>query len=276
MLRLLKVDLTRIIKDKLFIVICIIGGIFAISTPIMMFVLLKIIGGENMELLEAFGLSVTGKTLFFNSFSLTNNFGIILPIFVCVIIFKDFSYGTIKNKIICGHSRVKIFGSIFLSTFITLFSAILVHALLTLGLSLIFLPYQSEPFVFNDFLYLIESLGFLILAYLFISAVIAFISVFVKNVGLSIVCYLAFAILLTVVSSIVQVGIGIFMIEENQTLVDLLTFLNNINIFYSITGIIGKASSYSTSDVLYLTLTPLISSALFGGLGLLRFVKKDI
>ena len=116
MIDLLKTDLKRAVKDKLFIVICIIAGAFAIITPLLykvIFVVLKF-DEEAMQELEMLGMGImNAKSIFFSSFSLGNNFGLILPIFVAIILCKDFSNGTIRNKIICGKSRTSIYFSLF-------------------------------------------------------------------------------------------------------------------------------------------------------------------
>ena len=53
MIDLLKTDFKRVLKDKLFIVVCIIGGVFAVITPI----LYKLI----FSLLNAMPLTPNGK-----------------------------------------------------------------------------------------------------------------------------------------------------------------------------------------------------------------------
>lgn len=274
MSKLLLSDLKRIIKDKLFLVVCIIGIAFAIITPLLYYIIFGSM--EDMPELDMMGISFTAKSIFFGAFSPSNNFGLMLPVFVSIIIFKDFSYGTIRNKIISGHSRTSIFISIFISSFITLFSLILLHALLTLGFSLILTSYQTTPFVIKDFWYLLESLGYILLAYLFMAALISFLSVSMKNMGLTIVSYIAVAMGLIIIGSILQMGIIAFEISGNETGVSILTFINKINIFNNLTSIVGYSNDYSLTDSLYLILSPLISVTLLSGLGLLVMNKKDI
>ena len=78
MLNLLKADLKRAVKDKLFFVLLIIAGVFALTTPLInraLFLLIDIEGEEGIEML---GLEINAKTIFFSSFSPSNNFGLIL------------------------------------------------------------------------------------------------------------------------------------------------------------------------------------------------------
>ena len=135
MVDLLKADLKRALKDKLLIVLLIISGVFAVTTPLLykgMYMLLDI---EGMVELEAFGLAMSAKSMFFSSFSLGNNFGLILPILVAIILCKDFGQGTLRNKVICGKSRTSIYFSLLLTCGIIMWGMILAHALITLLVS---------------------------------------------------------------------------------------------------------------------------------------------
>lgn len=69
---LLKADLKRSFKDKLFMVICIIAGAFAVVTPLLykgIIAMLEVESGTMAEL-EMLGLGINAKAMFFSSFSL--------------------------------------------------------------------------------------------------------------------------------------------------------------------------------------------------------------
>ncbi len=274
MINLLKTDLKRIIKDKLFLIVCIIGAAFAIITPLLYFLIFKVAG--DLSDIEMMGLNFSGKSVFFSSFSPASDFGIILPIFISIIIFKDFSYGTIRNKIISGHSRVSIFASMFISSFITLFSIIILYAFLSLGVTLLFVNYQAEPFGIKDLGYFLASLGFVLLGYLFIAAIISFLSVSMKNVGLTIVSYAAISMVFTIVSSLLQIGILILESNGNSTVLPILEFFQNINLFNSLGTVIGQGHTYTLENILYLVLSSVIGIVFYGGFGLLIINKKEI
>lgn len=278
MLKLLASDLKRIFKDKVFIVSTILGAFFAIITPLIFFVIFKVIdrfaaGGFDYASL---GFGFSGKEMFFNFFAPGNNFGIILPVLIIVIILKDFSYGTIRNKIICGYSRTQIYFSYLISTFIMIFGIMLVFGLITLGLSTILSSYQTDPLTLNDVGYFFASLTFLMLGYMFISAFITFIGTLIKNIPLTIILYVALTMGLTMASTFLQLGIGLLMFTDKQILVDILDVVNNCNIYGAITSVIGKISEYKLENILYLTIVPILCSALISGLGLLIFNKRDI
>ena len=274
MINLLKADLRRALKDKLFIVLIIIAGVFAIVTPILykfIFALLEF-SAEEMQDLEMLGLFVSAKSMFFNAFSLGNNFGLILPLFVTIILCKDFSHGTIRNKIICGKSRTSVYFSIFITCTVLVCAFILVHALLTLLISLIFFDYQQTKFTFSDFGYLMASLGLEIIIYVFISAVLTFFICSMKNTGLSVVMYFVLAFALIIVGSITQ---ATFMFADpNKFSYKILEFFSVANAFT--TTAIGAGASYTLKEILYIVLPNLAFSALAIFLGLIIFRKKDL
>ena len=115
--KLLLSDLKRIFKDKIFIVACIVGICFALLTPIILLVLTILIEFFNLQELSFLKESFYGRTIFFGSFNPGNNFGLILPILVSIIVLKDFSYGTIRNKVITGYSRTNILIILFCNLF---------------------------------------------------------------------------------------------------------------------------------------------------------------
>lgn len=273
MLDLVRSDLRRVAKDRLFLVVCILAAGFALVTPLLYMLLFS----DMDPLLEEMTAGITmAKGQFFGAFSLGNNFGFIAPFLLVIILCKDFSYGTIRNKIISGHSRTRIFLSMYLTCATVLFCVAAFHAFLTLGIGLLFFPYQSAPFTAGDLGYLFASLGFELLLYFCVAAILSWLCATMKNVGLVIVLYAAISLGLTMVATILQVGISILEMEAgNETLVKVLTFLQNINIF-NFYATIGTGTSYEIKQILHLTLVPAIGSAALLGLGILKFRRKDL
>lgn len=270
MLNLLKTDLRRTFKDKLFLVVCIIGAVFAIIMPLLYVLIFTGLG--EMELGE-FRMALDAKTMFFTAFSPGGDFGLIVPILIAIIICKDFSYGTVRNKIISGKSRSAIFMSMFTTSTISMCAVVLVQALLTLGMSLIFFDYQQGGFTGKDFGYMLLSILFALLVYVFVSALVCFLAVFMKNTGLAVVMYVAVAFLFAIVGSIIMVA-GMAVDPENTTAVTILEFLNNTNVFTS--TLIGTGTTYTFEDVMYILMPTLGGTAIFLALGLIVFNKKDL
>lgn len=270
---LIKSDFKRVIKDKLFFVICILCVVFSAITPLIYKIIMVNVTEEVSQLL---GTSTNAKELFFSSFSPANNLGLILPIFFTIILYKDFNFGTIRNKIIGGKTRDSIFMSMFITSTVFLCIIMLIHALLTLGISLLFFDYQATSFTSGDAVYLIESVGLNMLVYVFIAALTSFICVFSKNTGVAIILSIAINIVMTLVSSVITVAYTVISSSNgNSVLAKVLEFANNINIF-GFGTMIGFIENYTCENLVYLIATPLVFTALLIFAGIFVFKKKDI
>lgn len=270
---LLKSDFRRVLKDKLLIVVGILAVVFAITLPLLYAVIFS-----TADMLEddLFGNMFSAKTLFFNAFSMGNNLGLVAPVLLAIILCKDFSFGTIRNKIIAGKSRSQIFMSLFITCAVVLIAVMLLHAFVALGISLIFFDYQQTPFTIGDFGYFLASLGFEVLILLFVAALLSWLCANMKNVGLVIVLYIAIAMVLVLAGSILQTVISVLEISPgNEKILSVLEFFNRINVGNGALYI-GVGTSYTLEDVLYLTIPPVVGIAGFLGFGLLGFNKKDL
>lgn len=266
MISLLKVDLKRILKDRLFLITCIVCVALALLNPLIYKGLAFFIGEDGDDII---GMFTSSKAMFFESFNPANNSGLIASILLGIIVFKDFTHGTIRNKIICGNSRTKIYFSMLISTLIVLWVVILVQALISLGLSLVFFKYQETAFTVKDFGYFMLSVLFEFILYVFISAFISFLCVWVNNAGLYIVCFVGISMALNLFGSLITVYIGLVEYPNK-----FLIFLSKINMFMS--TIIGKGNTYTLSDVLYSVLPPIIYTGILMVLSIIIFRKKDI
>lgn len=277
MIKLLKADLTRIFKDKIFIILCVLGLFFAIVPPLILFVLFSIIG--YFLDLDIIGTSFTGKEIFFNCFSPWYNFGVILVILVSVVMIKDFSYGTIRNKIISGYSRLKIYLSYLLSTLIVVFIIIVAYAIVSLAFSLMLTDYQFTPFVIDDLWYLLLSLLFVFLGYMMLSSLITFIGVFFKNIPLTIVFYFLIISSLSIISLFLNNVIPFFEGIDSiilTNIINIVKVLENCNIIGALTYRIGHGTSYGLDHILYFTIVPIVLTSVFTISGILSFKKRDI
>ena len=268
---LFKIDLRRILKDKLFFVTCIIALVLAVVNPLLNKVLFSLLDLEDMG--DMLGMLVSAKSMFFSSFLPGDNLGLVMPILIAIIICKDFSQGTVRNKIIAGKSRHSIFLSHFLAASVTLCTIILLHALLTLGISLFLFDYQSTPFGIADFGYLMLSILFEMLVYVCIAAIVCFVCVFAKNMGLCILTYLGLAMLCSLVGAVFQVAFSLAS-PDKKVLYTVLEICNNTNIFTS--TLIGAGTSYELKDILYIVLPPVLGAVGFWALGVKLLSKKDL
>lgn len=273
MTELFRADLKRVLKDKLLLVMGILAVVFALITPLLYAAIFSMDGLLDDPM---FSSLVSAKSQFFQSFSMTNNLGLIAPVLLAIVLCKDFSFGTVRNKVISGKSRVSIYLSLFAVCALVLSAVILLSAFVSLGVSLIFFDYQPGPFTFADFGYFMASLAFQLLVLLFMAALLSLLCACTKNVGSAIVLYVAITFLLVLVGSVIQMVCSVLQITgKNEQLVEVLLVVDRLNVGRA-AGYIGAGTSYTWKDVLYLTLVPLAGILGFTGLGILRFRKKDL
>ena len=270
---LIRSDFRRVLKDKLFMVVCILALAFAVLMPLLYMLLF---GGldESMEgLVSGY---VTARGQFFAAFALSDNMGLIVPILLSIILCKDFSQGTVRNKIISGHSRASIFISMYIVCAVVLWVVILMHALVTLGMSLMFFEYYYDPFSMEELGYLLASVGLEFLLYLFVAALVCWLCVAVKNMGLTIVSYAAVNLGAGLVASILLISRSVLVMDVGkEKTVEVLDFFTKINPFAA-TQYVGMGSSYQLEDIVYYGLVPVLYAALFIILAIVKFNRKDL
>ena len=159
-----------------------------------------------------------------------------------------------------------------LATATVMCSLMLVHGLLTLGVSLTVFPYQSGDFALGDFGYLLLSILFEMIVYFAISAIVTFFAVNAKNVGICILLYLATAIGSTIIGSIFQVA-GMF-VESGTIAYNVIEFINACNIYTS--SLIGSGISYTAKEVLYILVAPVVIGTGCTLLGIRMFARKNL
>lgn len=260
-------DLKRILKDKLFLVTCILAGVFALINPVLNKVLFEVLDMGDM-----LGTVVNAKSMLFTAYVPSDNLGFIMPILIAIVVCKDFSQGTVRNKIISGKSRSVIFISHLLSAATVTCSVMLLHGLLTLGVSLCFFSYQDTAFTLADFGYLMASLLFEMIVYFAISAVVTFVATLAKNIGICILLYLAVSFGSSIVGAIFQVA-GAFLDPASRAY-SIVEFINALNIYTS-TGI-GLGTAYTLKDVIYILIAPIGLTAGSVLLGIKMFARKNL
>lgn len=283
MTRLLYCDFKRVLKDRLFLILCIVGAVFALTTPLLYAAIFSgfdtLMGGETESVTDMYamlGIAIDAKTMFFNGFSLGNNFGLVAPVLLSIVLCKDFSYGTVRNKLVSGNSRVSVFLSTYIVCFVTLFCVMFACALLSLAVGLCFFPFSSAEFSASLMGYFFGSLGLEVLLFIFVSALITFLCTRAKNAGIAVVLYAAVVMAMTLVGSILQIGeVALVLDPEKEALLKLVEFIGDINVFGYGT-VIGVGESYGLKTALYCAITPVVGAAGLLALGIFSFKRKDI
>lgn len=272
---LLKTDLKRMIKDKLFLIAAIIGLGFAVTTPLLYKGLILLL--DDQAGMEMFGFMFTSKSILGTSFSPMSNYGLILPVLLGIVIYKDFSYGTIRNKIISGKSRISIYLSLLISSTVLMLICILGYTLIQFSLSSLLLEYSPNISFIKDIPFILLTILFGTLCYVFITALIVFLCTKLKNVGIAIVLYFGIVFLLTILATIFNMAFtAIETMDGNKVLIGLFETLCNINVFYYLGNVIGIAESYTNSDIIFIIIDTIVYSGLITLLGILLFRKKDL
>ena len=201
MINLLKADFFRILKHK----ISLVSLIIALALPLIMaglYAALKAflidIGGE--ETADIFNIAMNGGTLMLTSFSQTNNFGLVLPVFIVILITSDISSGTIRNKIILGYKRHQIFASHFLTTLIYAIAIMAVYAAFSALWGIVFLgapELTSEGQLTYLYYYVLGILGLAV-----VTALASCLSLSTLNSAGSIIITLAITIIVGFIASI--------------------------------------------------------------------------
>lgn len=267
MINLLKADFFRLLKHK----ITLVSLIIALALPLIMaglYAALKAflidIGGE--ESADVFNIAMNGGTLMLSTFSLTNNLGLVLPVFLVIGIMSDISSGTIRNKIILGYKRYQIFASHFITAFIYALAIMVVYAAFSALWGIIFLgapELTSEGQLSYLYYYVLGLLGLAIVA-----ALASCLSLSTLNSAGSIIITLAITIVVGFLASI------------------LMTFLNGPDIADYVKHIIRFIPSYVNSYASMDNITTIMFLEGLGGiaiftaipyaLGTYLFSKRDL
>ena len=268
MLDLIRTDIKRLLKDKLILIAAIIGVVFAVTTPLLYKFLFDL-----LEMGELLGLMISAKSMYFDAFNPANNFGMIAPIFIIVIICKDFSYGTIRNKIIAGYTRRSIYLSILISSAAVFTVMMLAQALLTLAVSLPLFEYQEGGFALADLGYLLLSTLFEVLVAITVAAMMCFIAVLTRNTGFAILAYFAANFILSIVGGITAVAVQLSD-PGSGTTYEVIKFINDINLFTS--TMIGRGVEYELYDILVILLPSVGATVALTVVGNDIFSQKDL
>ena len=134
MANLFKAFLFKLRRDLTFKITLIIGATVAIFMTLIYFLIGRVM---DMRLL-------TGETMLLVSLSPAQNFGIAVPVNLITFTILEFSQGSIRNKIIAGHSKGKIYISLCINGLVFAFSLITIYTLLCFSLGSIFGGFNIE------------------------------------------------------------------------------------------------------------------------------------
>ena len=285
--RLIKSFFFKLTRDLTFRIVLIIGaGLAFLMTGLYLLIDLGLgTFGENIKFLS-------GPNMLLTSLSPVDNFGLAIPICLITFICLEFSQGTIRNKIIAGHSKFKIYSALMISGLILTFSLLLVYVGLCTLLGTIFGGFDLEqPIVlltltilgaYSDGVYIAQMLVTAIVVYISIVSYTIFFAALFRNIGPCIPVFIIALLMLSVVGSMVaMIGDAL----ENEALVN---FVKIVDPLYVLSGG-GTTESYvvvndtpkayvsiETGAFVATIVNNLVYAALFFVGGAFIFIKRDV
>lgn len=262
---LLRADFYTLIKSKLTYILL---GI-CVGLPIFMLILYvamdKIFAADLMEGAEAFGMTslFTGRTIMFSNFSLTNNVGLIIPIFVGIFNLLDVRHGTIRNKIILGESKTKVYLShLIVSVVLCVVASMVSFLVLTAG-SAAFFPY-GEEFNSAEVANFIRCFVIGVLLFVYVASLSTFFAMVTKSMPIAI----TFTLLISVGLGLIGSLSGFITNETYQKLFYILpTYVSTV---------VSTSGEITTELFLYGLFSFLFFIALNTVVGIVLFKKNDL
>ena len=178
--RLFKAFVFKLTKDVTFRVTLIIGAAVAVFMTLLYLLLngamqeaLKEMYGEDADTSQMSVLS--GQGMLLTSFSPVQNFGLAIPVTLIVYTTLEFSQGSIRNKIIAGHSKFKIYVSLCINGLIYAFALLFTYVGVCTGLGSIFGGFDPYGFAYIGLSGAMVTPEFIIK--FFVTAVLTYVSI---------------------------------------------------------------------------------------------------
>ena len=165
MFNIIKASLFKLFRDRTFHVTAIIGIVLA-GLIIGINALIGNLKGENMFLTVA---------------TPGSNFGLTIPINLIVFTVGEFTYGTIRNKIIAGLSKTKIYFGLFVTGLVFTFLLIGIYSALVIGISSAVGGFNIEAI--GGVQFVLSYIAYTVCTYIFITAISVFFAALIRGIG---------------------------------------------------------------------------------------------
>lgn len=306
--QLMKAFFFKISKDIAFRVTLIVGGVLAL----MMTGIYALLQGAMTNIGEGFENMkfLTGETMLLTSFSPLQNFGFAIPINLVIFTYLEFTQGTIRNKIIAGHSKFEIYSSLYLSGLVYAFALLLAYVGICTALGSIFGGFDPNGAVmavtnggsggYASPEYIIKFVVVALITYTSIVSFTVFIVTTFRNIGPSLPLIIIVPFILYFVALFANTAEGvareIYLAEVNAAAqgaqYDVAAAEQSLKAFETINNIskcvnpyhaISVSSMNSESKLIMDDMTfygglanNIVWAALFYGFGCLQFMKRDV
>ena len=193
MSNLLKADLYALLKNKMtYILLGICAGLSLLTVGIYFALngMFDALVAEEEDVIMGMTTLINARNVMFSNFSLTNNGGLIIPIFAGLIVMTDIRSGTVRNKIIFGKSRMEIYFSHLIVATLLCVAATVISLAVMAGGSLLLFDY-GVPFDEAEAANLVRCLTAGILTFVYVASVATFFALVTKSTPLTVILTLA-------------------------------------------------------------------------------------
>lgn len=266
----------KLFKDKTFKVTLIIGIILSIALP-----LLYLAIDSNSEAIKI----CNGANFLISSASPVQNFGLAIPINLISLIVGEFTFGTIRNKVIVGYRKSTIYFELFVSSLIFTFVLMTVYICISIGLSSI-IGGGFDPTGSLTGSMIGKWIAIIIVDYIFVTSVSLCLSTLIRHQGFAVgatilafmICFIS-AMIIAAEENLSNIVGGSEEILKQSTF-KFAIWLNPLFIISSTPLASAGMGSYAwidTSEVFLASiLSPLIYSFIFFVVGSFFFSKRDL
>ncbi len=277
--KLFKAFFFKLSKDLTFRITLIIGLALAVVLSLIYFGIDVLASGEG-------GIEhnmCTGQSMFFNSISPAQNFGIAIPVNLITFTVLEFTQGTIRNKIITGNSKTKIYFTLFFTGLIFTLSLLFAYVGLCVGLGSIFGGFDINGTIVGstslgghiDATYFVRMLVITLLVYLSITAFTIFFATLFRNIGPCIPVVIVMIMMLYfagMIASLMKDAEGTEVFVNIMKYVNPMYALNDASILDSMKGTLAMADDTFIASIVNNSIYTIIF--LLGGW--LVFRKRDV
>lgn len=258
-------------KDLTFRITLIVGAGLAVFMMLLFLLIDRVIGEFDAHICN-------GQTLFLVSFTPTSNFGIAIPVNLITFTVLEFSHGVIRNKIVAGNSKFKIYLGLFLSGLVFALSLLFVYVALCTLLGTICGGFDPNGLALGS----LSGSGFgkctpefigktfitAVLVYISLTSFTIFVSTLLRNVGPSIPLVIMPLMILAIAGPL----IAQFKPEAQNALL----YLNPLQVLGN--GSVNEKHVFELSNehLIGTIVCNLMYTGIFFGFGSLIFIKRDV
>ena len=221
----------------------------------------------------------TGQNLFLSSLSPAQNFGIAIPVNLISFTVLEFTHGTIRNKIITGNSKSKIYFSLILAGLVFTFALIVTYSLLCLALGSIIGGFNiNGTTLYGDINaeYFVKMIVLTIMVYILITIATIFFATLLRNIGpcipIVILLILGCYLVSTIFGTVSAFGENVEFIKNMTQVLKYINPLHSIASTISTDGVLTIANDAFIAEIV----NNIVYSAIFLFFGLLIFKKRDV